>query len=253
MYATERQQLLLAKARSEGRLDTAAIADELQVTPETVRKDLAVLARAGLVRRVHGGALPVERVAMEKAIADRIEHAEAKRAIARAALRELPDTGAVYLESGSTTQYFAEQLPEDRRLLVITNSLPIALMLAPKPTFTVVTVGGRVRGVTLAEVDSFALRSLQEIAVDVAFLGTNGISARRGLTTPDSAEAAVKRATLGIADKRVLLADSSKIGTVAVWRYGAVSDIDVLVTDGAADEALLSQIRAAGPQVVIAD
>ena len=253
LYATERQQLLLSRARADGRLDVKAVAEELQVTPETVRKDLAVLARAGLVRRVHGGALPVERVAMETAIADRIDHADAKRAIARAALAELPDTGAIYLESGSTTHYLAELLPEDRRLVVITNSLPIALLLAAKPNLTVITLGGRVRGVTLAEVDSFALRSLSEIVVDVAFLGTNGISVRRGLTTPDSAEAAVKRATLGIADKRVLLADSSKLGAVALWRYGAASDIDVLITEAAADDALVAQLRAAGPRVVLAD
>ena len=253
MYATERQQLLLSRVRADGRLDVRALADELGVTPETVRKDLSVLARAGLVHRVHGGALPVERVTIETAVTERVDHAAAKRAIARAALAELPDSGSIYLECGSTTQCLAELLPDDRRLVVVTNSLPIALLLVARPNLTVITLGGRVRAVTLAEVDNFALRSLDEIVVDVAFLGTNGISLHRGLTTPDSAEAAVKRASLSVADRRVLLADGSKIGAVALWRYGAVSDVEVLITDRSADAALLAQLRAAGPRVVCVD
>jgi DeoR family transcriptional regulator, fructose operon transcriptional repressor len=251
LYAAERQQLILTRARIDGHVEVQLAADDLGVTPETIRKDLQVLERGGLMRRVHGGALPVERVVTEPAFADRIDHAEAKSAIANRALAELPDTGAIFIESGSTTLRFAEMLPEDRPLVVITNSLPAALILAPKPAFTVITLGGRVRGVSLAEVDTFALRSLREIVVDVAFLGANGISVQRGLTTPDSAEADVKRATLAIAQKRVVLADGSKMGAVALWRYGAVADIDVLVTDASADPALISQVQAAGPQVAV--
>src|ERR1700730_1688317 len=238
LYAAERQQLILTRARIDGHVEVQLAADDLGVTPETIRKDLQVLERGGLMRRVH-------------ATAGRIDHADAKSAIANRALAELPDTGAIFIESGSTTPAFAEMLPEDRPLVVITNSLPAALILAPKPAFTVITLGGRVRGVSLAEVDTLALRSLREIVVDVAFLGANGISVQRGLTTPDSAEADVKRATLAIAQKRVVLADGSKMGAVALWRYGAVADIDVLVTDASADPALISQVQAAGPQVAV--
>lgn len=175
LYAAERRQMLLSRARADGRVDVMGIAGELHVTPETVRKDLGVLSQAGLIRRVHGGALPIERISLETAIVDRTDHADAKRAIAHAALAELPDSGAIYIESGSTTQYLAGLLPEDRRLSIITNSLQIALILAVNPNFTVITLGGRVRSMTMSEVDSFALRSLSEVVVDVAFLGSNGI------------------------------------------------------------------------------
>ena len=252
LYATERQERILARARAEGRVDVARVAEELQVTPETIRKDLDLLEQAGFVRRVHGGAFPVERGALEKSITDRIDHAGEKLAIARRALDEVPDSGSIFIEAGSTTQRLAEILPDNRSLVVITNSLPAAVLLAARPGGTVITLGGRVRDVTLGEVGPFALRSLKELAVDVAFLGANGISVHRGLTTPDSAEADVKRAIIAAASRRVLLADSSKIGTVALWRYGSVSDVQVLITDGNADPADVAQLRAAGPDVFVA-
>jgi DeoR family fructose operon transcriptional repressor len=144
-------------------------------------------------------------------------------------------------------------LPENRQLVVITNSLPAALALAARPGYTVITLGGRVRDVTLGEVGQFALRSLQELSVDIAFLGSNGISVQRGLTTPDAAEADVKRAIITAAARRVLLADSSKIGAVALWRYGSVSDIDLLITDAGAADADIAALRSAGPRVLVAN
>lgn len=252
LYAPERQERILSRARAEGRVDVAEAAEELQVTPETIRKDLQFLERAGFVRRVHGGAFPVERVSLETSVAERVDHADAKIAIARRALAEVPETGAIFIEAGTTTQRLAEMLPDNRRLTVITNSLPAALTLATRPNFTVITLGGRVRDVTLGEVGTFALRSLEELAIEVAFLGTNGISLQRGLTTPDAAEADIKRAIIACADRRVLLADSSKIGAVALWRYGNVSDVSVLITDSSADDSDVAQLRAAGPQVFIA-
>jgi DeoR family fructose operon transcriptional repressor len=253
LYAPERQERILRRARTDGRVDVAVVATELQVTPETIRKDLQILERAGLVRRVHGGAFPAERVSLETAMADRVDHADAKMAIARRALSELPESGSIFIEAGSTTQRLAEILPDNRNLVVITNSLPAAMALAARPNFTVITLGGRVRDVTLGEVGNLALRSLAELTITVAFLGTNGISVHRGLTTPDSAEAEVKRAILAAADTRILLADASKIGSVALWRYGSLSDIEALITDSSADPGILAGIRAAGPRTILAD
>ena len=104
-------------------------------------------------------------------------------------------------------------MPADRVLTVVTNSLPIASLLAARPTLTVHLVGGRVRGRTLATVDHAALEYLRTVFVDVAFLGTNGFSLERGLTTPDSAEAAVKAAFVAAARRSVLLADHTKFGS----------------------------------------
>jgi DeoR family transcriptional regulator, fructose operon transcriptional repressor len=166
-------------------VDVAAIADELDVTTGTVRRDLKVLERHGLLRRVHGGAIPVERLGFEPALAARntVLTAEKER-IAKAALAELPSEGSVLLDAGTTTARLAEALPLDRELVVVTNGLPIAMSLSTRPNVTVLLVGGRVRGRTLAAVDSWAMHALADIYVDVAFMGTNGISSERGLTPP---------------------------------------------------------------------
>lgn len=251
MYAAERHQEIARLARRDGRVDVNALAELLGVTTETVRRDLTVLERHGLVRRVHGGALPVERLRFEPGVAERAETMTAeKERIAKAALGELPDGGAVLLDAGTTTVRLAESLPDDRELTVVTNALPIALSLTARPRITVLTVGGRVRGRTLAHVDRWALRSLSEITVDVAFMATNGISLEHGLTTPDPAEATVKEAMIAAARRVVLLADHTKVGNDQLCRFGELHQIDVFVTDSGLDLATAAAFEAEGLEVV---
>lgn len=238
MYTAERRQEILRRARTAGRVHVASLAAELSVTPETIRRDLAALARDGLVSRAHGGAIPVERlVDVEPEITARASLlAEEKRRIAEAALSEVPAAGAIFVESGSTPGQLAELLPADRQLTVVTTGLVIARSLATRSNLTVLMVGGRIRARTLAAVDDWAVSCLQGLRVDVAFLGTNGISADGGLTTPNSAEAAVKRAALRVGRRTVLLVDHTKLATSTLFQYGAVEDIDLLVTDSDHDE-----------------
>jgi DeoR family fructose operon transcriptional repressor len=155
----------------------------------------------------------------------------------------------VLIDAGSTTAKLVEMFPGDRELTVYTNTVPLAISLLTRPRLTVFTLGGRLRNKTFAEVDDWAVRALAEINVDVAFLGTNGISMTRGLTTPDPAEATVKRLMLDCAAKRVLLADHSKFGVVKGTRHGNVDDIDVLITDAGLTDDQYTQLRSAGIDV----
>jgi DeoR family fructose operon transcriptional repressor len=251
MYAEERQQEIVRLARKNSRVDVMALADELNVTAETIRRDLTVLERAGVLRRVHGGAIPVERIGFEPAVAarDAVLTAEKER-IAKAALAEVPPDGAIILDAGTTTARLAQALPADRELTVVVNSPVLATILGPRPNITVLLLGGRLRGRTLAAVDDWALRPLADLYVDVAFMGTNGCSVERGLTTPDQAEAAVKRAMIAAARRVVVLADHTKIGNDNLARFGALSDVDVLVTDSGLDSELATDIEDAGVRVV---
>ena len=251
MYAEERQEEILRLARAQGRVDVTALADAFQVTAETVRRDLTVLERAGVLRRVHGGAIPVERIGFEPALAarDSVLITEKER-IAKAALAELPDEGAVILDAGSTTARLAQALPADRELFVVVNSPVLATVLGTRANLTVLLLGGRVRGKTLATVDDWALRPLADMYVDVAFMGTNGCSVERGLTTPDPAEATVKRAMIAAARRVVLLADHTKVGNDYLARFGALTDLDVLITDSGLDDELAGDVEAAGVRVV---
>jgi DeoR family fructose operon transcriptional repressor len=251
IFAEQRQQRIAEQARLAGRVDVAALAAELEVTAETVRRDLTALERQGVLRRVHGGAIPFERLGFEPGLAarDTVRRAEKER-IAKAALAELPVEGSVLIDAGTTTARLTEALPANRELTVVTNALPIALTLSVRPGLTVLMVGGRVRGRTQAAVDDWALRALGDTYVDVAFVGTNGISIDRGLTTPDPGEAAVKRAMLAAARRVVVLADHTKVGATHFARFGGLTDVDMLITDSGLDADVAARLEAAGPTVV---
>ena len=251
MYAQERQALIVSQARSAGRVEVGDLARTLGVTPETVRRDLTALERAGLLRRVHGGAIAVDLFGFEPALSVReAVNTTEKMAIAAAALAHLPEEGAIALDAGSSTYRLAEVLPVGRELTVVTNSLPIASLLAARKELTVHLVGGRVRDRTLATVGSAARDYLRTIFVDVAFLGTNGFSVTRGLTTPDSAEAAVKSAFVAAARRTVLLADHTKYGCAHFAHVAHLSAIDVIITDSALPDEAATELEAAGPTVI---
>ncbi|WP_245160396.1 D-beta-D-heptose 1-phosphate adenosyltransferase [Blastococcus sp. CT_GayMR20] len=178
---------------------------------------------------------------------------EAKKAIAAAALDLLPGAeGSIVLDGGTTTAALAELLPAERRLLAVTSSVPIAARLSAAPGVTLHVLGGRVRGVTQCAVGETTVRALSELRVDVAFLGANGISPTHGFTTPDDAEASVKRAMVRAGQRVVVLADSSKLDREHLVRFAAPEDVDVLVTDAEADPGVVAELEKAGIDVVLA-
>ncbi|GGR62112.1 MULTISPECIES: DeoR/GlpR family DNA-binding transcription regulator [Streptomyces] len=251
MYAPERQQEILRLARDGGRVDVLSLAEEFQVTAETIRRDLKALDRAGLVRRVHGGAIPVGRLDFEPDLAERESTAaDEKDRIAKAALAELPAGGTVILDAGTTVARLAATIPLEASLTVVTHSLPIAARLADHPGIQLHLVGGRVRHRTRAAVDAWALRAYGEIRADALFVAANGFSAEHGLTTPDLAEAAVKRAAVGAARRVVLLADSGKHGQEHFARFGGLDDVDLLITDSGLSPDDAAAIERGGTEVV---
>jgi DeoR family fructose operon transcriptional repressor len=251
MQAEERQQEILRRARADGRVDVMSLADEFAVTSETIRRDLTVLERTGAVRRVYGGAVPVGRPPVDPVLSarDALMTTEKER-IAKTALAEVPDEGAIIIDAGSTTGRLAELLPADRELTVIVNSLPLATLLAPRANLAVVILGGRIRRMTFATVDDWLLQPLSQMYVDAAFMGTSGLSLERGLTTPDPGEASVKAAMMRSARCSILLADHTKVGNDSLARFGMLSDIDLLITDAGLDDGAAAAIGLAGPRVV---
>jgi DeoR family transcriptional regulator, fructose operon transcriptional repressor len=251
MYAEERQREILARARERGRVEVESLSKGFEVSAETIRRDLNNLEQAGVLRRVHGGAIPVERLNLEFPLAQRDQlMTQQKDAIAQAALGQLPRTGAILLDAGTTTSRLARCLPAGLDLTVVTNSPAIGLALAQRDDLTVMLLGGRIRQKTSATVDEWALHSTRQIHVDVAFMATNGISVSRGLTTPDPAEAGIKRAMIASARRVVLLADHTKLDNDCFARFGELSDVDLLVTDSGLDDIAQQQLRQAGLDVV---
>lgn len=255
MYAEERHQAIATLVLQQGRVTVNEVALSFGVTTETVRRDLAQLERAGLLRRVHGGAVSTSAVtAVEPGLADRdATSAHQKDLIAKAALELLPPSGgSVVLDAGTTTARLASQLPVDRRLLVITHAVPIAARLAGAPGIALQLVGGQVRGTTQAAVGPDAVRTYGDLRADVVFVATNALTPSHGLSTPNSDEAAVKRALVGAGRHVVVLADSTKVGREDLVRFAATGAVDVLVTDDGIRDEDVRAFDAAGVEVVIA-
>jgi DeoR family fructose operon transcriptional repressor len=255
MYAEERQQAIASLVIANGRASVTELAEAYDVTTETVRRDLAALDKAGVLRRVHGGAVPVRALDLvEAGVGEReTTRAEHKDAIAAAAVDLLPQTGAtVLLDAGTTTARVAAHLPTDRELVVVTNSVPVAARLAAVPSVSLQLLGGRVRGLTQAAVGEPTLRVLDTLRVDIAFIGTNGISVRHGLSTPDSEEAAVKRAMVSSANYVVAVADSSKVGREDFVSFAPLASVDTLITDSEISDDDRAQLTEHGVEVVVA-
>ncbi len=255
MYAEERQQSMVQLIGRRGRLSVAQLSEEFEVTTETVRRDLSALDRMGLVRRVHGGAVPAGSLTViESGINERDQaNTPAKEAIAAAVVALLPPADSVVvIDAGSTTARLAAALPRDHRLKVITHAVPVAARLAGLPHIELHLLPGKVRPTTHAAVGADTVAALDDVRVDVAFVATNGISIGYGLTTPDRDEAAVKRAIIACARRTIVLADSTKIGVETAVRFAALSDLDTLVTDGDIDRTDRRELEKAGLEVVVA-
>jgi len=255
MYAEERQQAMAHLISRRGRLSVVQLAEQFEVTTETVRRDLSTLDRMGLVRRVHGGAVPAGSLTViESGIGERDQsNTQAKEAIANAAVSLLPPPDSVVvIDAGTTTARFAAALPRDHRLTVITHAVPVATRLAGLPQIELHLLPGKVRPTTHAAVGAETVAALADLRADVAFIATNGLTVGHGLTTPDSDEAATKRAMIACARKTVVLADSTKLGVETAVRFATLDSLDVLVTDSDVEPADRRALESAGIEVVVA-
>jgi DeoR/GlpR family transcriptional regulator of sugar metabolism len=241
VLATQRQELILAAVRERGAARVADLVVELGVSDMTVRRDIAELAQAGLVRRVHGGAVAPEgtRAADEPGFEVKTEQAgPQKAAIARAAHAELEPGQAIALSAGSTTYRLAELVAADaalRPLTVVTNGLRIADVLhrATRGSEIEVVLSGGARTPSDALVGPVADASLARLRVDRTYLGVHGLD-EAGLTTPNLAEAATDRALMACAAATTVLADHTKWGVVGLAQIAPLDEVDVVLMDDAA-------------------
>ena len=232
----DRQQAIYVLALRQGSVDVADLARRYGVTTETIRRDLSDMQGRNLLHRVHGGAVPVERINHEPMLDARLTaNAEEKLRIAQAAVAEVPERGSVIIDSGSTGQRLADVFPVERDVHVVTNSLTIALTLSRRGLKHLTVLGGAVRTNTLAMVDETGRSELQKMAIDVLFISCDGLSFQHGLTTPYREEHTIKRAMIERARRVVAMVDQSKFGNVQMFSYAAFDEIDVLVTDTRAD------------------
>jgi DeoR/GlpR family transcriptional regulator of sugar metabolism len=249
--AEQRQHQILALAREAGQVEVGVLAREFKVAPETVRRDLTELERRGLVRRTHGGACPVESAGFETDLTRRGTHqVESKRRIASAAARMIGEAETVFIDEGYTQLLMASLLPTDRPLTVITASLPTAAAVAKNSETTVLLIGGRVRGRTLATVGAWATQMLSAFVIDLAIMGANGISREFGLTTPDPVVADVKTQAVRSSRRRMLVGLHTKFGVSSFCRFADVTDFETVITDTGLSATEAHRYSLLGPEVI---
>jgi len=232
----DRQQGIYMLALRQGSVDVADLARRYSVTTETIRRDLSDMQGRQLLRRVHGGAVPVERMNHEPKVDARdMVNADEKLRIATMAVAEVPVRGSVIIDSGSTGQRLAEVFPVDRDVHVVTNSLVTALTLSRRGLRDLTVLGGTVRTKRLAMVDETTPAELQHMAIDVLFMSCDGLSFQHGLTTPYREEHTIKRAMMERAHRVVAMVDQSKFGNMQMFSFAKFDEIDVLVTDTRVD------------------
>jgi DeoR/GlpR family transcriptional regulator of sugar metabolism len=251
MLTEERRQLILDRLGRDGRVVVADLSASLHMSLDTIRRDLQELSDAGLVRRVHGGALPPA-VGSRPYAVRREQAPAAKAAIAAATVNLLRDGQVILLDAGTTTLEVARHLPAGLNATVITNSPPIAVALADHPSVEVTMLGGRLDKNAQAVVGAATVEALRSVRADVVILGVCSVHPEFGISVPDLEESYVKRAMIANAVEVVAVASADKLGSAAPYVVGSLDELTHLVTEHSTALPDLESYRALGVHIVLA-
>jgi DeoR/GlpR family transcriptional regulator of sugar metabolism len=251
--AVDRRVRILERVADGASIAVGDLARDFGCSEMTIRRDLQRLERDGFLRRTYGGATAHLTRAVDLAMNARsLAHAREKRLIGLAATRLIGTARLLFLGIGTTVEQFARYLPAELELTVATPSLPTASLLGTRPV-RVIVLGGTVRRDELTCVGPVARATLERYRFDLAILGAAGVSARWGITDLDDAEAEVHRIALERSERRLAIADGSKLGVAGPAVVAPIDRIDTLVTDPSAPPDELDALRARGIEVVVTD
>jgi DeoR/GlpR family transcriptional regulator of sugar metabolism len=230
MMPTQRRQAILAEVRQASAVSAEDLAERFGVSVETIRRDLRGLRDQGLLARVYGGALSVQ--STEGTFAARsARHHDRKRAIAAFAAGLVEPQDTIVVDIGTTALEVARALPADFRGRVLTNSVPVAMELSARGQVELLLSGGQVRSGDAACYGAQADAFFAQVYADKAFLGSGGVHAEAGLTDYYPHEVAARRVMIAHAGASYVLADSSKLGKVAVHRVCALTQVTAVITN----------------------
>lgn len=254
MLAEERRFRIREILSTRRTVAASELCDVLAVTAATIRRDLAVLEREGVLVRSHGGALSQMSSTKFQPSYEALarSNSEEKKAIARAAETLILDGDTVFLEGSTTVCELAQRLQNRTRLTVVTNSPGIVCQLQHSSGVNVLCTGGDLQKDTFYFSGEWAQRALSEIRLDKAVLGVSAIDSEYGFSTANHAEAQIKKLIVRAAKFRIALADHSKFGKQSFAFVGPVTDINVLVTDSGTSARDVRQLREAGVEVITA-
>jgi DeoR family transcriptional regulator of aga operon len=251
-----RLNAILTALQQSGSVSVEALSKELDVSLVTIRRDLDALEAQGLLRRTHGGAVSIEPFFYEPFRNDRsfqaqVERfAEEKRRIGRAAAALIKEGEIIALTPGTTTTEVIRGIPLNHRITVVTSTVNVAMELSKRKDLEVFVTGGHLRGEWFSLVGPTAAQSLSHLLISTLFIGADGIDAKQGVSCFSPDEAQLNSTMVKHARRKIAVVDHSKFGVVAGWRICPTSDIDVLITDSGATDAMVEPFEHAQVQVM---
>lgn len=245
-------EILAALRRAGGSLRIQSIASALEVSDETVRRNLRRLVEGGLVEKTHGGARLIEHVTEGDIQSRMLESPEAKRRIAACVAGMVEDGTSLFLDVGSTTAFIADALREHRQLTIVTNSVAVAHKLATRNGNRMFFAGGELRDHDGGSFGPEALAFVENFNTDLAILSATGISAERGFMLFDLAEARFARAILKRAARSIVAADNRKFSRIAPVSLGDPRQVSMIVCDAPPPEGIAAAARIWGTTIRVA-
>ncbi len=249
MLTAERRRSIVQTLQRDGKVLASELSKTMNVSEDTIRRDLRELATSGVLQRVHGGALPLTPTTASFTVRQQ-QAPEAKAAIAQAAVQFIRQGQVIILDGGTTPLQVAQHLPHDLRATVITHSPPVALALAEYPEIEVILIGGKLYKHELVTTGAATVEAFRNIRADLCFLGIGSLHPEVGISTLDLEEAYVKRAMIASAAEVVALTSAEKLGTAAPYIVGPISDLTHLVTERSVPAEVLAPYRASGITIV---
>ena len=237
MLTSQRKQLILERLKHDGQIIAKTLSVELELSEDTIRRDLRELAQEGLLQRVHGGALPASPAIVDFAGRQQLA-SNAKTAIGRAAAQSIQPGQIVMLDGGTTTVQLARHLPLELHATVVTHSPSVAVELVAHPNVEVVLIGGKLFKHSVVAVGAGTIEALSSIRADTYFMGVTGIHPDVGLSTGDLEEALVKRSMSRQAAETIVLASSEKLGVASPYVIAPVTEASAIITTKDVPKAL---------------
>lgn len=247
-----RQQEILECVRSTGEVQVEPLAEELQVTPQTIRRDLNLMCDMRLLQRVHGGAVLHDGVSNMGYEARKRFMAEEKEIIARVAASLVPPDSSLFVNIGTTTEAVIRELALHRGLLVVTNNANIVEILRPNPHATIMLAGGKVRNEDGGIVGELTAEYMGQYKLDHAVIGVSSLEEDGTLLDFDTQEVSVAKAIIQNSRSTILVADSSKFERSAPIRIGNVSQVDYVVTDRDPPAEFIKHCKQHGVELIVA-
>ena len=254
MLAIERRNLILQKLQTERRVVVNSLALLYEVSEETIRRDLDKLEKEGFVKKTYGGAVLNENTNIEMPLRIREKtNRREKQTIAKLVAAMIEDGDSIILDSSSTSLMVAQELKERKKLTVITNSLEVLIEFSKSKGIQVISTGGLLKSSTLSLIGKNAEKTLENFYVDKAIISCKGLDIRKGATDSSEDDAEIKKSMVSCSKQLILIADSTKFGTISFAKVLDFRKGDILVTDSLPDDTWKQRLADIGVVVVTED